>query len=142
MQRKTKNNLVVLVIVLLILIIIILFLSLYNKSNEILEKKEVPVHLEISNITGLKVENETLDFGRIIRGSSAHKLLTFENNYEFPISVDVSVEGNVSKYLIYEPFFRLESGEKKQEGIETIVFGDDPLGNYTGIMTVIFKRAK
>ena len=127
---------------LMILSLLIFLMSLFWNSSQILDRKEINAKLRISNVTGLQVTNESLDFGRIIYGSNAQKSIKIKNNYNFPIKVEFSVEGNIKPFLIYQKVVYLSPGESKNISVSTITVTDEPYGFYSGEMLVVFKRAQ
>ena len=138
MAKKDKKTLIV--IFLLIISLVFFLIALLLPKEVYLERKEIPVYINVSSGTGLKVENESLDFGRVIYGASAVKRTYIENNYTFPIRVEFLAEGNVSDLLVYQNEVFLKPKEKKEIGISTIQFSDEPYGLYSGKMIITFKK--
>jgi hypothetical protein len=139
-SQVKKQNRVFLLIVLLCVIALALFLISFFTDASVLEKREIDVRLTIANQTGMKIGNESLDFGRLAYGSSAQKTLDIHNNYDFPIMVEFEAKGDIKNFLIYGRTIYFEPNERKKVGISTIVFSDQPFGNYTGKMAVMFKK--
>jgi hypothetical protein len=137
---RNSRFLTLTILVVLIALAIFLFAILSQKAK-VLEKKEIPVFVTISNVTGFKVEDQSLDFGRIIYGSSANKKIGVQNNYKFPIVLELNAEGNVSDFLVFDKTTAFEPGEEKQISVSTIIFEKEPYGNYSGKLIVTFKRA-
>jgi len=128
-------------VILLCIIALILFLISFFTDASVLEKREIDVKIEIANQTGIKIENESLDFGRIAYGSSAQKTLTLSNNHDFPIMVEFEAKGELKDFLIYERRIYFEPKETKQVGVSTIVFNEEHYGNYNGKFIITFKKA-
>jgi hypothetical protein len=137
-KRKSKFFIIV---PLLFLALIILILAFYTKSSQVLEKRELGASLSVGNRTGFNV-TEQLSFGMLAPGNAASRddiILT--NDYDFPIKVEFSVEGNIEPFLIYEKVIYLNPGESKEVGVSTITISDEPQGFYSGKMIVVFKKA-
>ncbi len=137
--KKEKNNFFI-VVSLLSLTAVLFLASLFLKQEKILEEVEFPVKFQIAEITGLKVD-ESLDFGRIVHDSMGRKAITIRNYYDFPVEIEFNAEGEVKDYLIFEREIYLEAGESKGFPVSTVVFEDEPYGNYTGILKATFKEA-
>lgn len=137
MEADKRRNKIIFVCA-LFMVVLVLFLISFTSDKGVLDKQEFPVKLEISNVTGLKVD-ESLDFGKITYGSSGQKTVNVKNNYDFPISLQFSSNGNVSDFLIYENVI-LEPFEEKKITISTVIFRNQSYGNYTGVLAVLFKR--
>ena len=141
MAKKDRDKLYLTIAVLFIFISLVsLFFSMYSKREVILDKKEIRCFLKIGSKTGLMVTNESLDFGTIIYGSSAQKTIDLANNYAFPIKLELSAEGNISDFLIYDRKIYLDKLEKKTIYISTITFSNESYGNYSGELIILFKK--
>ena len=117
-----------------------MILSFYTERSSIIEKKEIDAFLEISNVTGLKVGNDSLDFGRIIYNSNAWKTIEIKNNYNFPVKLFLSSDGNISDLLVYDKEISLDSQESKSIFISTLIFTNQTYGEYSGKLTILFKK--
>ena len=141
MTKKTreKNKVYWIIFVLFALAIILIVVSL-TRGGEVLDRKELPVRVEVANVTGLKVD-ESLDFGRIIHGASGQKKINIVNNYNFPISVEFNAGGDVKDFLVYDQKVSFAPLENKRIVVSTIVFENEPYKEYFGTMSVVFKKA-
>ncbi len=141
-KRKRKNNLILYLVICVFIISLIVFLyTLYAQSKVILKKQEIIIKLVVGDKAGFIVTNDSLNFGGLYAGTSSQKEIILPNNYGFPIKAEFSVEGNIKDFLVYAPVIYLETGEKKNVTISTIQIPKDAVyGNYSGIMTIVFKR--
>ena len=141
MTKKTreKNKVYWIIFVLFALAIILIAVSLIREEG-VLDRKELPVRVEVANVTGLKVD-ESLDFGRIIHGASGQKKINIVNNYNFPISVEFNAGGDVKDFLVYDQKVSFAPLENKRIVVSTIVFENEPYKEYFGTMSVVFKKA-
>ena len=137
-----KSKLYLLVISLLILSVFLFLLSLFVNSGEILEEKKIATKLSIGNVAGFDVSKEELSFGMISQNVISYRNdMVVANNYNFPIKVEFTSEGNITPFLIFENEVYFEPGENKSILVSTVVGnGNQPKGNYSGTMKMIFKR--
>ena len=142
-MTKIKKSSLKLIILLVALSLVIFIITIIFKSDNILDKKEIPVFLEVGDNSGIALGNTSqINFGRIPYGSAAQRTVSLENYYDFSIEAFIEVSGNVSQFLIYEPYLEFNPREKKEFGIGTIIFSNESYGNYSGKMSLIFKRLK
>ncbi len=137
---KRKNNSLYFVVLFFIISIILVALAFYLQSSLVVKRMEIPVYLGISNVTGLQVTNESLDFGRITYDSAATKKIDLSNNYNFSVNIFFNCEGKACPFLTYEEKTSLEPGEKKVFSVSTITFTNESYGKYYGKMKVVFKK--
>lgn len=140
-MRKKESKILLFAGSLLFLATVLFGITYYLDQDKILYKDNIPIFIEISNVTGLKVENKTLDFGSIIPGAYAGKTLNLINNYDFPVLAEFIIEGQVKDMIIVDPIVRFGPFEKKEIKVYTeIIERDKPYGNYTGTLKVVFKK--
>lgn len=140
MLKKQKNKIYILSILLFIISLAIFLFTLYINSTIILEKKEIIAILKIGERAGFNVNETALTFGTIIPGSSAHRNLTLENNYTFPIKFEFRVKGNIKEFLIFDRVVYLGAGEEKSIRIRTITPNDKDYGDYFGKILIRIKK--
>lgn len=142
MEKQRKNSLYI-VIILLFLSIIILALVYYINSSQVLDRMEIPASLSIGNKTAFNISKSALSFGTINTGNSASREdINIKNNYDFPIRVEFEVKGDIKPFLIYDKVVYLNPGEEKTIKVHTVIISDEPYGDYSGKMIVVFKRAQ
>ena len=122
------------------LAVLTLFILFFLNRNSVLGMKEIPVIVRIGEVGGLKVTNESLDFGITPLGSSAEKKIKIKNDYVFNIKIDFEVSGEVKDFILFDSPIYLIKGETKEISVSTIVFTNQSLGNYTGNFTATFTR--
>lgn len=140
-ERAVKNREFWAALILIIALVFFLLTFYFKSVSGVLSEKHIDVRFEVSNVTGLKVGSDLLDFGRIIQGSSGSKTIVLSNSYTFPINVEFQATGNVSDFLVYNKNVFLEPNETKSVSISTIVFSNESFGNYSGVLHVKFVRA-
>ena len=143
MDIKIKKSKTFYIAVFIFVLSISLFLvALYIRSAIILEKKEIIATVRVGDIAGFDANTSALTFGTITSGSLSYRNLTIENNYEFPIKVEFSAKGDITKFLLFDKMIYLDIGEKKSVKISTIIPVDEDYGSYSGKMVVVMKRTR
>lgn len=132
-----KNKLTIL----LLIISLVLFLSvIYINSKVVLKKEEIIATLMVGDKAGFDTNNTALTFGMLTSGSGSSRNLIIENNYNFPIKFEFSVEGNIQRFLVFDEVVYLDIGEEKTVSISTIIATNESYGNYSGKMIIVTKR--
>ena len=116
------------------------FFVIYLKHILVLEKIEIVANLRVGSIPGFDVNTSALTFGTIALGTSSKRTLTIENNYDFSIKVEFSVEGDIEEFLVFDEVIFLDIGESKNVDVRTIILTEDRQGNYSGRFITTIKR--
>lgn len=97
--------------------------------------------VKVDDHFGLAVDNETLNFARVLPGQSAEKTVTFSNPSDHNIRVVILTQGNLSQWVkISDSNFVLFPGQKKTVAFEVLVPSYASFGNYSGEAKIIFKK--
>lgn len=106
--------------------------------------KDIEMSLQVEKgKLGIAVDSEKLNFGSILPGGSSAKKIIIGNEHDFPISVSFTPLGEIKEHVkVSENPSYLLPGETKEISIVAAAPKDMPYGNYTGIMRVVFTRAK
>jgi hypothetical protein len=144
-EKSTKKSKVILYffIILLVSISVILFLfSIFLKSSVVLDKKEIPLALIIGDKSAFNISKDSsdLNFGTIQKENSAYREISVKNNYQFPIVLEMDIDGDIKDFLLFEKIVSLDIDEEKQIKVSTITIGDESYGNYSGRLIITFKR--
>jgi len=140
-STKKRSKFYILVFLVLILSILIFIISLFFRSSIILDKKEIPITLSIGNESGFNITKDTISFGALSKGNSATREdISVINNYDFPIVLEISVEGKAKDFVIYENMVYLEPKESKSLSFSTIIITNESYGDYFGKAVIMFKR--
>jgi len=139
-KKKYFNKVYFFVVILFFFSLIFFLSSFYLNSNFVLDKMEVPIILEVGNISGFNVDSSILNFGVLVSQSSAQRNVVLRNDYNFPVKVIVDSRGNVSNFLNFEKEFILEVNQTKEVVVSTIIFNDEQHGVYTG--SLFFEISK
>lgn len=140
MQKESKVYVVISGLLIISIAVFLLTIKINSVGNVILEEETLPIALMIGDNTGFDVDTSVLTFGMVTTDTSSSRKLTLENSYPFSVRYSFRAEGDVAGFLIFKESVILESGEKKDFGISTIIFGEEPKGNYSGTMFVEVKR--
>jgi hypothetical protein len=136
---KKQNKELILIFLLCILILVLIF-DLFN-SFLIIDEKELYTKVVVSDHAGFDLDNTILAFGMTQPGKSISRSIYLENNFDFPVNVNLRVEGEISDFLIIpENDFIIISKEKKKLNFVVIPKKDTPFGEYDGIIKIIFKK--
>ena len=124
----------------LALAILIIFLSVLNLfanySEKPLQAQNISTSLEIANRTGIDLNNTSLTFSKILPGTSKQRKISIKNDYSFPLSVNLSTFGNISKFLSHPSNIVINVSEKKEISIVARVPKNHTLGHYKGYLQV------
>ena len=141
MLRQNKIYVVVISLFIISLVVFLFSMKVNITGNTILQESEFSTSLSLGHIAGFNVSEDALSFGTITLGSVAHRNdLVITNDYGFPIKVEFSVEGDIEDLLIFDRVMYLEPGETSNFNLSTIIFSDEPYGDYSGKVYVVIRR--
>lgn len=85
----------------LFLIVLILFLTdVIINTNKPFEQIEVNLRVNVSEEIGIVINDNIVDFGNLPVGMNSNKKVILQNDFNFPVKVQVFLDGNISE-LIY-----------------------------------------
>lgn len=137
-KEKRRNSWLIFLIIILSLVIVANVNSLYRMLS-IIEVKELEASLIISDIAGFDLNKTALTFGAIIPGSSATRIISMENNYEFPMEVFIYGKGEVRQFIIPGREV-IGAGEKRKIGVTVRAADNAKFGNYTGKVLIEIRK--
>lgn len=124
------------------LFLIIFFLGLYFLSNFfIIEREEIFATLNFGEIPAFDLGNSSFSFGTLSEGTSASRLLKVENGYSFPLLVQISSEGNISRFIFFDKTTKVPAYGEKIISLNAFPAKEDDYGNYSGKIVVVLKKA-
>ena len=138
---KRENKLYLFVFFIFVLSLCLFIFTIYLKSVSVIEKIEFDATLVVGDVPGFNVDTNVLTFGTITFNTSSQRTLTVENNYDFPIKVEFSVEGNIWEFLVFDKIIFLDVEESKEINISTIILTDEKQGNYSGKFITTIKKS-
>ena len=108
-------KIIVSLILLLSLIALTFSLIHLQKEMQVVEEKILPASVNITmNNIGFDLNSSALTFGKIIPYGDSTRNVIFQNNYEFPIIVEIESEGEIKKLISFEKEFNFEINETKK----------------------------
>lgn len=140
-RRKRSVEVSRLVIILLCIALItagaiLLFFSLYA----IFKSYEVPMSIEVGNVSGFNTDTDALKFGKARPGNANSRTIVMSHEHDRPLLVHLKKEGNISRFVDLPDDFYLEPGLRKELTINAVVPDGAAEGTYTGTLTVYFRR--
>lgn len=141
-MKPIKNRYLIFSVVIFSVSLLLFFLSLFLTQAAVLEKKEIPVNLNIGEIASfnLSLNASFLSFGTITPEANSQRTISLENNYNSPIVAYLNSEGNISRFLVFEKKIRIGVNETKEINIWTILPKEEDYGEYSGKLVLILKR--
>jgi len=139
-KKERGNKKIFLIATLLVVSAIIFLLTVFLNNEKIVNETRIPISVEVSDVTGLKVE-ESLDFGRLVPGSSAGKKITINNSFEFPVTAYFETSGEIKNLILIQSPIQFNSAEGKEISVSAVIPQNQTSGNYTGEMIIRFVAA-
>lgn len=127
------------VILFFLLALFVFFVTWYISLTNVLIEQEIFASLIVGERIGFDLNTSALTFGMITNDSSSTRNLVIENNYDFPIIVNLYVEGDIKKFLNFDKITYIDVKESRVIGISAVNKGED-YGMYEGIIRVVLKR--
>mgnify|MGYP001569399582 FL=1 len=139
-QKERINKIFIIVLILFLLSAGLLVFTLIIKEGRNLGESELYLSFSISDRSGFDVNTSALTMGMVRPGDSASRSFLVENNFNFPIDVELYTKGNVSRFIQVERHFSLNNGENKTVSISAVAASNDSYGFYDGKLLVVFKK--
>ena len=96
---------------------------------------------EVGKKVGLQVDTGSLAFGRAPPGGASTRYITITNPYENPIKVEISFEGDITRLIsTSNQTFVLQGYQNESVGFSVAPLFEEPHGNFTGHVRIVFKR--
>jgi hypothetical protein len=127
--------------VLIISAILIISVILIINSIKVLDKKIIPISVEVGEYLGLNAGSEELNFGTLIPGQASTKKLVISNGYSKDVKIMILLDkGNITKYIYGISLMNLSPGESIEYEVKLVLPDDLPLGNYEGNLILEFSK--
>ena len=126
-MEKNKFSLIIIFVSVFIILV-----SLYFFVNRPLMIKTIEVNFIVSKDAGIDLGEGELSFGRLRFGDSVARNVIIENNYDFPIRVDILVSNNLKDFLFSESEYYFEIGEEIYISFNLVVPKGVELMDYEG----------
>lgn len=135
---KKKHFIALFIIAILFSVSITEFVYFFYKVKYI---TSYDLALGVSESVGFAIGRPGMDFGSVPPGGSATRELVILNNYTIPLFVEAITKGELKEFLYIEnSTFTLEPGEYINLPVTAYVPADAEFKEYTGKLTLIFKR--
>ncbi|MCK4553045.1 hypothetical protein KAT80_02485 [Candidatus Pacearchaeota archaeon] len=138
---KKENKIYLFVVFMFVLSLFLFSFTIYLKHIAILERVEIVTKLRVGGIPAFDVDTDVLAFGTIALGTSSRRTLTIQNDYDFPIKAEFSVEGDIEEFLVFDKIIFLDIGESKDVNVNTIILAEGKQGNYSGRFITTIKKS-
>ncbi len=116
-------------------------LYIFLLDYHILEKREIPLSIQVTDFLGFDLDNSSVKLGACRPGDSSSREIQVTNEFGADVKLEISISGSISKLPSdYPKSVHLKMGESKAINFKVSVPGDMPHGNYTGMITLVFKR--
>jgi len=129
------------IIFIFIFCLLLFSFSIYLKQKVILEKVKIPASLSVGDVIGFDINTDKLSFGTITVGASSMRTLKVDNNYNFPVRVEIDIEGNIKDFFSINEIIFLDVGESKEINLSTNVLTEKKEGNYSGNFIITIKKS-
>lgn len=105
----------------------------YVYLNKPLDTTTYPAYVEVTRDVGaFNLTKEDLNFGKVPAGSSTSRFLTFSNNYDFDVVLEISSSGNISDMIYYKSLIHVPAGQTERILITLTAEQERALGIYQG----------
>lgn len=139
LKKRLKRGLIN--YILFVLILILFIYSIWLFASRPLKTEIVNVKFEVGDNLGFSVNTDSLDFGRLVPGSSNSRNLDIENTYNFPVNLKIYAGKNIKDFLIVEQGIKIDSKDKTKVSVTLEVPEDMAYGNYSGKIKFEFRKA-
>ena len=120
-------------------VILVLSVSALILNNINLEKKIFYTSVNITDRTGFDVNSTALTFGKMSHHGSSTRNFVFKNEYNFPVIAKINVKGDIEKFLYYDEYVRIETGERKEIPFSAVSNDVENVGFYEGEVEFLIK---
>ena len=107
----------------------------------IVQVQEKDYFYMVGDAVGLAGDTDIVHFGTLPPGSVGSRFLVFENDFDFPVRVKITINGeNENSITVEENNFILEEKENRTIRIIAIAPNYAAKGNYTGTIKAFYVR--
>ena len=135
----SNKKLIIFLIIILSLVLIFNFYLLF-RLDKVVEVQELNSSIIVSDNAGFDLSSEALTFGGVLKGGSATRIISIENNFRFPILVHVYGKSGMERFIVPVQEI-IEVDEKNDLRISAFVPEDYDYGEYSGKVIVKILKA-
>ena len=112
-------------------------------STVYIDKKEIAMDMQVQPGTlGFNLDPDALHFGKVPPGQSSERGLIITNNRTIPLNARLYFSGEIGGWVLPEEWQTLvEPGESREVKLTATAPSSAATGNYTGKITVLFRKA-
>ncbi|MDP3027591.1 MAG: hypothetical protein Q8N63_07845 [Nanoarchaeota archaeon] len=139
LKKEKYNEKLIFILIAILILAFILNIYLFISLSRIIETRELYASIIVSDKIGFDLNLTALTFGEVIRGGSSEREVNIENNFGFPIEVDIYGKGDIKKFII--PFKdKIEKDKKKNIVISASAPLNADFGEYFGEVVIKIKK--
>lgn len=115
---------------------------IFYSTYVVYKVQKIDMRLQTGDKIGFDVDDQRLNFGRLIPGGGGSRELRISNDHLIDLKVSFKKEGNISQFVEVPNSFWLPAGEQlRSVSINTKVpFGAEVNQSYRGTLKVVFTR--
>jgi hypothetical protein len=138
-QEKKKRNKLIIILAIVLALLLAVNIYLYFQTKDIIETRELEASVIVANISGFDLNNTSLTFGQVSPGRSMMRMISLENNYDFPIEVYIFGKGEMKNFVFLSKQI-IGQGEQKEIGVSAQVANNTAYGEYKGKVIFQFRK--
>ena len=139
-QKKNKKFLESLLFVSAIFLVLLSFLILTSSEKKV-SVEVIAISVEIGDTLGLNILDDELNFGTLMAGQSATKILKLSNGFSVPLKVKISLDsGNITSFIYGENNLILQPQEQIDYEVSLVIPRDSENGFYEGNIIIEFFK--
>ena len=137
-----KRVLMLIFVVALMAAILSVVVAYFYSVRSIEELQTIPMDLKVQNKTSFNLDQDALHFGGVFPGGSSERGIVIVNKRDFSLKARFYMSGELGNWVLPEdnPVF-LQPFENRTIKFTATAPKDAAYGNYTGELTVVFKKA-
>jgi len=144
-MKKTKTSPVWLFVIVIILAAAATFLTAYIiTSKNVVGAKTVLMDLEVQQNPAINLATDMMHLGGIVPGGSSKRGLMLSNDKAFPVKAIIYLKGEqLTGWVLPDenPVLLQPLEQNKSVNFTATVPSNAQFGNYTGEITIVFKKA-
>ncbi len=141
-RHRDKIKIIVISVILLLLVSIYAYRAYTYRLHQPIKIMKYPIKVDFSTNPKLGVTGTPdLNFGRVPNKLVATRFITMNNTYGIPVNISPEIDGNVSPFIsLNSNSWSLQPGQAENLNVSVELPEGEPLGNYTGTLTLYVKR--
>lgn len=141
-KKQNKKSINKIIVGMIIVLVLLAAISVLTSDDEPLQSKEIRVTFAVGDKFGIIINKTDLDFGILIQDSSVSKEIVLQNQYDFPVRVEVAIDPAFENYLFGRTNILLQPDEEYVYNIGLIIPRDAEKREYEGFIRFDFFPIK